>query len=188
MVLSLMLSVVVLHELVAPRNPAAAQQEAAPDFTLVNQDGRKVTLRQFRGKIVLMNFIYTHCPDICPLATSKLVQVQRDLKARGWFGTKVVLLTMSFDPQRDTPAVLKAYAERFKVDTAGWSFLTGAPPVVAGVIKAYRLPVRPAARPGLIDHALPTLVIDQRGVRLGHYEPDFKPANVISDLARLLGN
>ncbi len=170
---------------VATVRPALAQ-ESAPDFTLVDQDGRSTTLGGFRGKVVLMNFIYTNCTDICPLVTAKLVQVQRDLKARGWFGTRVVMLSMSFDPKRDTPTVLKQYAGRFKVDLAGWYFLTGTSDAVDRVLKAYRIPVRAAAKPGLIDHALPVLVINQRGTLLGHYEPDFKPADVLSDLAKLL--
>ncbi|MDR7521899.1 MAG: SCO family protein [Armatimonadota bacterium] len=166
---------------------AASAEATAPDFALINQDGQRVTLRQFLGKIVLMNFIYTHCTDVCPLAQLKLARVQEDLKARGWFGTRVVFLSVTFDPARDTPAVMKAYARRFRADPAGWHFLTGPPHVVDRVLKAYRIPVRAVGATGSFEHALPTLVIDGRGVVLGHYEPDFTPANVARDLARLLG-
>ncbi len=173
--------------LMFPAASVRAQQETAPDFTLTNQDGRQVSLRQFRGKVVLMNFIYTHCTDICPLAEAKLAKVQDDLKTRGVFGGRVVFISMTFDPRRDTPAVLQTYARRFRADLTGWQFLTGAPPVVDGVLRAYKIPVREVPKTGLFEHALPTLVIDQRGVMLGHYEPDFTPADVVRDLTKLLG-
>ncbi len=172
----------------AARAAAPTREEAAPDFTLTNQDGRRITLRQFRGKIVLMNFIYTHCTDICPLAEAKLAKVQDELKTRGWFGTRVVFISMTFDPGRDTPAVMKAYSKRFRADLTGWQFLTGPPPAVNSVLKAYKIPVRAVPKTGLFEHALPMLVIDQHGVMLGHYEPDFTPASVIRDLTKLLGN
>jgi protein SCO1/2 len=173
----------------AAGSPTASRtaEDIAPDFTLVNQDGRAVSLRQLRGKIVLMNFIYTHCTDICPLAEAKLAKVQDDLKARGWFGTRAVFISMTFDPRRDTPAVLKTYSKRFRADLSGWQFLTGAPPVISGVLKTYQMSVREDPKTGLFEHALPMLVIDQRGVILGHYEPDFTPANVTRDLTKLLG-
>ncbi len=173
-----------------PVSPGWAQAGApspAPDFILVNQAGATVRLSQFRGRFVLLSFIYTHCPDVCPLTTAKLVRVQNELKKRGWFGPKVVLLTMTFDPRRDTPAVMKAYAAKFRVDHSGWHFLSGKPDVVMKVIAAYRIPVRPGAKPGLIDHGLPTLVIDPQDRVLGFYEPDFDPQNVVRDLTHLLG-
>ncbi len=166
----------------------AQSPSPAPDFALINQDGARVSLQQFRGRLVILTFIYTHCPDICPLTTAKLVQVQNELKKRGWFGKKVVLLSMTFDPKRDTPAVMKAYAAKFKVDHAGWHFLSGDPATVMKVVQAYRVPVRPSAKPGRIDHGLPTLVIDPQGRILGFYNPDFDPPDVVRDLTHLLGS
>ncbi len=171
---------------VVPALPAQSPSPA-PDFTLVNQDGVGVALHQFRGRLVILTFIYTHCPDVCPLTTAKLVAVQNDLKKRGWFGPKVVLLTMTFDPRRDTPAVMKAYAAKFKVDHSAWHFLSGDPAAVMRVVRTYRVPVRPSAKGGFIDHGLPTLVIDQQGHILGYYNPDFRPQDVVRDLTHLLG-
>jgi protein SCO1/2 len=169
--------------------PLSAQvPSAAPGFTLINQNGDTIRLNQFRGRLVLLNFIYTHCVDICPITTAKLAQIQTELKKRGWFGTKVILLSVTFDPRRDTPGILKEYAKKFKVDHAGWHFLSGEPNTVLRAVRAYKIPFRPASRPGLIDHALPTLVIDRRGRILGHYEPDFDPQDVLRDLAHLLGS
>ncbi len=187
-ILSTLTAALLLVGLSAPPPAAGAQAPSvAPDFTLVNQAGATVRLSRFRGRFVLLSFIYTHCPDVCPLTTAKLVRVQNELKKRGWFGSKVVLLTMTFDPRRDTPAVMKAYAAKFKVDHSGWDFLSGKPEVVMKVIAAYRIPVRPGANPGLIDHGLPILVIDPGDRVLGFYEPDFDPPNVVRDLTHLLG-
>src|SRR3970040_765785 len=163
----------------------AQSPSPAPDFALVNQDGARVSLRQFRGRLVILTFIYTHCPDICPLTTAKLVRVQNELKKRGWFGKKVVLLSMTFDPQRDTPAVMKAYAAKFKVDHARWRFRSGPPGTVMKVVQAYHVPVRPSAKPGRIDHGLPTLVIDPQGRILGLYNPHLRPAGGVRDLSHL---
>src|SRR3972149_6781889 len=171
-----------------PGGLPAQSPSPAPDFVLINQDGARVSLHQFRGRLVILTFIYTHCPDICPLTTAKLVRVQNELKKRGWFGRKVVLLAMTFDPQRDTPAVMKAYAAKFKVDHSGWHFLSGDPATVMKVVQAYRVPVRPSARPGRIDPGLPTLVIDSQGRILGFYNPDFDPQDVVRDLTHLLGS
>ena len=93
-----------------------------PNVLLTTQDGK--TVRFFddliKGKIVAINFIYTHCPDTCPLETAQLVRVQEILGDR--LGKDVFFYSISIDPEKDTPAVLKEYRERFK---ARWTFLTG---------------------------------------------------------------
>src|SRR3970040_1945618 len=177
----------VLLALGLPGGLPAQSPSPAPAFALVNQDGTRVSLHQLRGRLVILTFIYTHCPDICPLTTAKLVRVQNELKKRGWFGKKVVLLSMTFDPQRDTPVVMKAYAAKFKVDHTGWHFLSGAPATVMKVVQAYHVPVRPSAKPGRIDHGLRPLGIDPQGRILGFYNPDFDPQDVVRDLTHLLG-
>src|SRR5918999_5633656 len=101
---------------------------AAPDFALTSQDNQPVTLQDFRGKVVAVTFIYTSCPDTCPLLTMKMAQVQDDLGPR--FGTKVAFVSITVDPERDTPEALKDYAEAFDADPAGWAFLTGPPAVI----------------------------------------------------------
>src|SRR3989304_225180 len=78
----------------------AQSPSPAPDFALINQDGTRVSLHQFRGRLVILTFIYTHCPDICPLTTAKLRRGQNELKKRGWCGKKVVLLSITAAPPR----------------------------------------------------------------------------------------
>ncbi|HEV8354699.1 MAG TPA: SCO family protein [bacterium] len=158
--------------------------KAAPDFTLTSQSGAPVRLGQFRGKLVVLDFIYTHCTDVCPLVTANLARVQRDLTARGWWVRDVVFVSVTTDPAHDTPGVLRTYARRYQADPRGWSFLTGPERTLAAVYKAYDIVVRPASQ-GLQEHALPVFVIDRRGVVLGAYGYDFKPADMLNDLAHL---
>lgn len=156
----------------------------APDFTLTDQTGARVRLSQFRGRIVLLNFIYTHCVDVCPLTTAALARVQRQLIARGWWVREVAFLSVTTDPARDTPSQLSRYAKVYKADPAGWRFLTGAMPEVAAVWRAYGVVVRPAAN-GLQEHALPVFVIDRGGTVLGAYPPNPRPDDVLSDIGTL---
>ena len=95
-----------------------------PNVPLITQDGITVRLYDdlLKGKAVALNLIYTSCKDECPLETARLVQVQRLLGDR--VGKDIFFYSISIDPTRDTPAVLKAYAEKFGVGP-GWLFLTG---------------------------------------------------------------
>lgn len=95
-----------------------------PNVTLVTQDGKPVRFYDdlLKGKAVVINLIYTHCEDQCPLETAKLAQVQQLLG--GLTGTKISFYSISIDPKRDTPAVLKAYAQKFGAGP-DWTFLTG---------------------------------------------------------------
>ena len=101
----------------------------AKDYTFLNQDSSRVNFPSaYKGEFAVMSFIYTHCPDICPLTTNNMVHLQDTLAADGIHGVHFVTLT--FDPHRDTPHVLKEYAEirgiNFKDPQRGtWDFLTG---------------------------------------------------------------
>jgi protein SCO1/2 len=95
------------------------------DFSLDNIDGTKYTLSEHNGKVRLVEFMFTHCPDICPATTFNMSKLQEQLKEKGSFGNKVEFVTITFDPERDTADVLKKYAEQFNVDFSGWQFLRG---------------------------------------------------------------
>jgi protein SCO1/2 len=139
---------------------------AAPDFALTSQDAAEVTLREFRGKVVAVTFIYTSCPDVCPMLTDKMARVQDELGAD--FGTKIAFMSISVDPEHDTPEVLKEYAEALDANLAGWSFLTGEPAAVREVAHRYGVAVAPAAD-GQVDHTLLTTLIDRQGVMRVQY-------------------
>lgn len=132
-----------------------------PDFTLVDQSGDPVSLSHFRGKVVVVNFIYTRCPlpDYCPRMVSQFRAV-RDRFA-GVMGRDLVLLTVSFDPQYDTPERLREYAARHDSGGPAWRFLTGDADRIERLCAA--LGVQYWAEEGLITHSLQTAVIDRVG-------------------------
>ncbi len=98
-------------------------------YKLINQDSSAVNFPDdFKGETVLMTFIYTHCPDICPLTTHNMQMIEDKLKADGFNNVKFIEL--SFDPDRDTPSVLRDYGDIRSVDYGTFSFLTGKNAVV----------------------------------------------------------
>jgi protein SCO1 len=139
---------------------------AAPDFVLTSQDGAEVRLAALRGKVVALTFIYTSCPDICPMLTDKLARVQDALGSD--FGSKVAFVSITTDPERDTPEVLKGYAEAFEANLAGWSFLTGDPGTVLDVAHRYGVAVAKVAD-GQVDHTMLTTLIDRQGTMRVQY-------------------
>jgi protein SCO1/2 len=148
------------HEAAQEENQRLPTIGAAPDFRLISQDGAPVALQDFRGKVVAVTFIYTFCPDICPLLTDKMAQVQKELGAD--FGSQIAFVSITIDPERDTPAVLKEYAQAFGADVAGWRFLTGEPAKVLEVAHRYGVAVAKQGD-GAIDHTLLTTLIDRQG-------------------------
>jgi protein SCO1/2 len=157
----------------AQAHEAAHQEEerlpalgAAPDFALTSQDGAQVTLHSLHGKVVAVAFIYTSCPDVCPMLTDKMARVQDELGPD--FGTEVAFVSITVDPERDTPEALKEYAAAFDANLAGWSFLTGDPAAIVEVAHRYGVAVaRPAD--GGVDHTLLTTLIDRHGVMRVQY-------------------
>jgi protein SCO1/2 len=175
--------------------PSSAQQGApppfpvigrtAPDVSLTDHQGRHINLDQFRGRLVLLNFIYTSCTDVCPITTAMLTRVQRGLISRGWWARDVVFLTITTDPARDTTAVLATYARRYQADARGWHFLTGDPSTLRKIYRAYGITVKPSG--AAQEHDLPTFVIDRKGVVLGAYGLGFASEDVLRDLQQLRG-
>ena len=111
-----------------PTNEAAAEEKARKFFTdleVVDQNGNKLRFYSdvLKGRVVLINFIFTNCPDACPMMTHKLMQVRSmmvpAIKDDVWF------ISVSVDPERDTPEAMKAFAEKQGVDESRWIFLTG---------------------------------------------------------------
>lgn len=157
----------------------------APDFSLTDHQGRRIQLAQFRGRLILLNFIYTNCADVCPITTATLTRVQRGLISRGWWARDVVFLTVTTDPARDTTAALATYARRYQADARGWHFLTGDPSTLRTIYRAYGVTVKPSG--AAQEHDLPTFVIDRRGVVLGAYGLGFASDDVLRDLQQLRG-
>lgn len=136
------------------------ESDPAPPFRLTDQDGNPRSLEEWRGQVVLLDFIWTRCPGPCPILTGLHVDVQRKLPDA--LRDRVRFVSISLDPVRDTPAVLREYAKKRGADLAGWSFLTGEPGVVDAVIKSYG--VGSAKSPdGQIEHVVATFLIDPDG-------------------------
>ncbi len=156
----------------------------APGFTLTSQDGAQVALADFRGKVVAVTFIYTSCADTCPVLTSMMAHVQDQLGHD--FGVKVVFVSITVDPERDTPAVLKQYAQTFAADLAGWSFLTGDAVAIRDVTRQYGVFASKSAN-GDVDHTFLTSIIDRRGIlRVQYLGVRFDPDEFRRDLLSLL--
>ena len=168
----------------------AAEKEAplpeigpAPAFELTSQDGKPVTLAGLHGKVVAVSFLYTACPDICPLLTQKLVEVQDALGDS--FGNRIQFVSITLDPEHDTPEVLKDYAIAWEAKPAGWSFLTGPKTAVQDVVRRYGVYAVRSAE-GAIDHTLLTSIVDADGMlRVQYLGMRFDPAEFRRDLLRL---
>src|SRR5262245_66439803 len=107
----------------------------APEFTLTKQDGKRLALRELRGKALAITFIFASCTDTCPLLTAKMAGIQNRLGPA--FGPQAFFLSITVDPERDTAGVLKRYAETHKANPAGWGFLTGTSAEIREGVKSY---------------------------------------------------
>jgi protein SCO1/2 len=156
----------------------------APDFSLTSQDGAAVSLADYRGRVVAVTFIFTTCMDTCPLLTAKMAGVQSDLGDK--FGTKIAFVSISVDPEHDTPAVLKDYAETFGADLKGWAFLTGEPAAIDAVGSRYGIYAGKNSAGG-VDHTFLTSIIDGQGnLRVQYLGVRFDPDEFRHDLLGLL--
>lgn len=107
-----------------PEAPLTVKQPA-PSFTLTDLDGNEVTLESTNGKIRLVYFYFASCPDVCPPTTFLLGEVQDILREKGELGEKVELISITFDPETDTPEVIKDFAARTGAEFDSWQFLRG---------------------------------------------------------------
>jgi len=96
------------------------------NITLVNQNGENYTFGEDHTQLKLVEFIYTHCPKVCPTTTLKMSKLQKDLQKSGVYGKKIKFITITIDPYQDTPDVLKNYMSGFNINNDGsWVFLSG---------------------------------------------------------------
>jgi protein SCO1/2 len=156
----------------------------APDFTLTSQDGNHVSLRDYRGRVVAVTFIFASCTDTCPLLTDTMARVQDKLGPT--FGSKIAFVSITVDPERDTPEVLRQYAQNFGADLKGWAFLTGDPIAIREVERKYGIVAKKTAS-GDVDHTILTSLIDPNGkLRVQYLGVRFDLEEFRSDLLSLL--
>ena len=171
-----------LNDLAAGRGApkAVGVGEVVPDFRLVDQTGRPVTLWGLRGKVVAVNFIYTSCalPNFCLRLANNFSVLQKRFHQQ--LGRDLALLTLTFDPVHDTPEVLARYATQWKAEPPGWRFLTGAPADIRKVCDEFG--VYAFANEGLMDHSLHTALIDRQGRLVANIEGNEFTATELGDL------
>jgi protein SCO1 len=186
--------VVVVKKADAPAASAAGEfhmpqpGETVPDFVMVNQDGKQVHLAAYRGKSVLLTFIYTQCPfvNFCPLMTKHFASIEKDLAADASIYAKTHLLSISFDTEHDTPAALRKYAAANlpagKARSSDhWEFATLTPEDRKAAANFFGLTV--VEQDGQVIHSLSTAVISPDGkVYRWYHGGDWQPADVLKVL------
>lgn len=162
-------------------------------YTLLNQDSSKVVFpNDFKGKTVLMSFIYTNCPDICPLTTHNMQTIQSIVKKDGI--KNIQFLELSFDPDRDLPSVLKNYGDIRNVDYNNFEFLTGNKTVIDTLLhhmNVYAIPgdttlTKSGQKVYFFTHTDRITLIDKDGkIRSEYKGSTVNPKVVISDIKKL---
>jgi protein SCO1/2 len=174
-------------ELLTRLNGARIQQRVAvgdivPEFRLIDQNTSHVALSDARGKVVVINFIYTTCalPNFCLRIANNFGLLQQRFRTR--LGHDLLLLTVTFDPVHDTPDILAQYASRWNADPATWHFLTGPATDVMRVCHLFGVDAFPDE--GLMNHSLHTAIIDREGRLVTNLEGNQFTARQLADLTQ----
>ena len=171
-----------------------APGDAVPDFRLTNQSGRQINFRQFRGKALLVTFIYTRCPlsDYCPRMSRNFASIDKSLQSDPALYGKTHLLSISFDPAYDSPAVLRSYGEAYtgnytKEKFEHWDFAAPAKPDLPKLLEFFDVGATPGEN-HTITHSLSTAVISPDG-KVAQWYPtnDWKPEDVLNELKKVAG-
>jgi protein SCO1/2 len=169
--------------------------DKVPDFKLRNQDGNIIHLGQFKGKALLLTFIYTRCPvpDFCPLVTHNFAVINSQLSGDHKLYAKTHLLSVSFDPEYDTPARLRAYGITYmggdtKNAFSHWDFAAAADPELPEMAKFFDLGITHGPE-NTITHTLSTTLIGADGKVVQFYPGnDWTPEQVIEDVKKIGGD
>jgi protein SCO1 len=165
--------------------PAANGNNCLPDVGLIDQHGNTVSLASLKGKPVLIDFIYTSCASICPVLTAKMVSVARQLGPA--LGASVTIVSITLDPEHDSPAQLASYAKSQGADARGWLFLTGKPAQVDQVLALFKLR-RTRESDGSIMHSVSAFLLGPDGHQVRQYNAlDVKASAVVGDIDRSRG-
>jgi protein SCO1/2 len=136
----------------------------APHFALTDQDGKPFDSEQLKGSVWVAAFIFTNCPGVCPMMTQRMVKLQDAVPSKD-----VKLVSITVDPDRDKPEVLKQYAKRFKADESRWHFLTGEYAAIKQTADGMKLTIIAPKDNQAIDHDDHFLLIDRQGHVRGAY-------------------
>jgi len=158
--------------------------EAAPGIRLNNQHGKRIALKDLRGKVVAMTFFYTRCTDICPVLTNTLDSMARQLSPEE--RKQVALVGITVDPRRDTPARLKAYIKEHGLEAGQWQLLTGSVAKATQAAADYGIVVRPAPGGDFVHNSV-YILIDRQGIeRVEHHGIATTTEALLTDLRALI--
>ena len=151
----------------ALRQRTVSSYGAVPEFVLVNQDGQNFGSAQLRGKIWIADFIYTTCPGPCPMLSSRMSELQKPFEK-----TDVHLVSFSVDPAKDTPQVLRGYAEKLQAEPGRWDFLTGPQSTIYNLSRnGFKLAVSDGSEDkGIPVHSTRMILVDRHGAIRGYYD------------------
>jgi len=169
----------------APPAPSLQKLWQLPDFNLTERSGQAMSLADFKGKVWVADFFYTTCPGPCPMMTSRLSALQDKLAGKA----DVRLVSISLDPEKDTPEVLRQYAERFKAGP-DWLFFTGDKTAIRTLSeKGFKLAaIEERNSPEPIVHSTKLVLIDREGWVRGFYEAvgEDQTAKIVADIEKVL--
>ena len=160
----------------------------APTFALKDPDGWPVRLEDFKGKVVILNFVFATCTDVCPLHSDLIADIQGKVNVLP-VREQVQFITITTHPELDTPELLKPYGTKHGLDPANWTFLTSGPErptETREIAERYGLKFTPVGN-GQFIHGVVTYVIDQKGVLRARYHGlKFNPVNLVMHVNALI--
>lgn len=159
-----------------------------PDYTLTNVDGSEVSRADLSGKVRLVEFFFTSCPDICPVTTANMVAMQEPLKEKGYFASDVWFVGITFDPETDTLEQLARYAERMDVDMSGWSLLRGESEEVLALAGEYGFTIQKLGD-GQFVHPITSLLLidrDNQVRKIYRMGEDMDTELILNDIEKLV--
>ena len=159
-------------EVAALRQRTVSSYGTVPSFQFINQNGQPFGSAQLTGKIWIGDFVYTTCPGPCPMISSRMSELQKPLEK-----TDVHLISFSVDPEKDTPDVLRSYAERLQAEPGRWDFLTGPKSAIYSLSHdGFKLAISDGSdAEGIPVHSTRIVLVDRHGAIRGYYnatEPD----------------
>src|SRR5437764_14414086 len=172
-------------EVNALRQRTVSSYGTVPPFQLINQNGQPFGSAQVAGKIWIADFIYTTCPGPCPMISSRMSELQKPLEK-----TDVHLVSLSVDPAKDTPQVLRGYAEKLQAEPGRWDFLTGPQSTIYNLSRnGFKLAVSDGSEDkGIPVHSTRMILVDRHGAIRGYYDAAEADAvtKLVADTTHLL--
>jgi len=183
-------NVVVTRETVDPSGIGKAETwvepkpgDEVPDFQLTDQNGKRIGFHQYRGRVVVLTFIYTRCPlpDYCPLMTDNFAQIGKALKAGSESKPQIQLLSITLDPEYDTPKVLREYAAQHSEGSRQWDYATGTKDEIKQIATYFGMQYWTEG--DQVIHGLRTAIVAADGKLLKLYRGnDWKPEEIVGEI------